>query len=57
MEFPDAKIADVALFNASLCFEKQAEWSHVILTLEQLLQSYAASPLVPQSHVSHWQGV
>jgi TolA-binding protein len=49
MEFPAAKIADVALFNAGLCYEKLTEWSHMILTFEQLLQRYAASPLIPKA--------
>lgn len=49
MEFPDAKIADVALFNAGLCFEKQAEWSHEVLTLQQLIMRYTTSPLIPKA--------
>jgi TolA-binding protein len=49
MEFPDAKIADVSLFNAGLCYEKLAEWSRVILTLQQLLQKYQESKLIPKA--------
>lgn len=49
MEFPDAKIADVSLFNAGLCYEKLAEWSRVILTLQQLLQKYPDSKIVPKA--------
>jgi TolA-binding protein len=49
MEFPDTKIADVALFNAGLCFEKQTEWSHEVLTMQQLVQRYVASPLIPKA--------
>jgi tetratricopeptide (TPR) repeat protein len=49
MEFPEAKIADVSLFNAGLCYEKLAEWSRVILTLQQLLQKYPDSKIVPKA--------
>jgi TolA-binding protein len=49
MEFPDAKIADIALFNASLCYEKSAEWSQVILSLGELLQRYPSSAIVPKA--------
>jgi tetratricopeptide (TPR) repeat protein len=49
MEFPEAIIADVALFNAGLCYEKLAEWSRVILTLQQLLQKHPDSKIVPKA--------
>ncbi|MBN1128638.1 MAG: tetratricopeptide repeat protein, partial [Chitinispirillaceae bacterium] len=49
MEFTEAKIADVSLFNAGLCYEKLAEWSRVVLTLQQLLQKYPESKLIPKA--------
>ena len=49
LEFPDSKIADVALFNAGLAYEKQAEWSHSILVFQRLLQKYPESKLLPKA--------
>jgi TolA-binding protein len=49
LEFPDAKIADIALFNAGLCYEKLAEWSRVILTLQQVIQKYPESKIIPKA--------
>jgi len=45
LEHPDAKIADIALFNAGLNNEKLNEWSRAILMFERLLQKYADSKL------------
>ena len=49
LEFPDAKIADVSLFNAGLAYERLTEWSRAILAFEKLNQRYLASALAPKS--------
>jgi len=45
LEYPESKIADVALFNAGLCNEKLSEWSKGILMFEKLLQKHPQSKL------------
>lgn len=49
LEYPESKIADIALFNSGLSYEKQAEWSHAILVFQRLLQKYSNSELLPKS--------
>jgi tetratricopeptide (TPR) repeat protein len=49
LEFPDAKIADAALFNAGLAYEKLTEWSQSILMYQRLLQKYLSSKLLPKA--------
>lgn len=50
LEFPEAKIADVSLFNAGLAYEKCSEWSRSILMYQRLLQKYLASKLLVKAH-------
>ncbi len=50
LEFPDAKIADVSLFNAGLAYEKSSEWSRSILMYQRLLQKYPSSKLLVKAH-------
>lgn len=49
LEFPDAKIADVALYNAGLAYEKLASWSHAILSYQKLFQKYGESSLLAKA--------
>ncbi len=49
MEFPDEKIADVALFNAGLAYERLSEWSRAILVFQRLLHRYSNSALLPRA--------
>jgi TolA-binding protein len=49
MEFPDAKVADAALYNAGLAYEKIAEWSRAILAFQRLAQKYPASSLLAKA--------
>lgn len=49
MEFPDAKIADIALFNAGLSHEKEIQWPKAILMYERLKKRYQKSKLIPKS--------
>ncbi len=49
LEFPEAVIADVSLFNAGLAYEKETEWARSILMYQRLKQRYAQSKLVPKS--------
>lgn len=49
MEFSDSKIADVALFNAGLDYEKLTEWSHAILVFQRLVQKYPDSKLTSKA--------
>lgn len=48
-EFPDVKIADVALFNSGLAYEKLGELSQAILVYQRLLQRYSSSTLLPKT--------
>lgn len=43
VEYPNAKIADAALFNVAGLYEEKKEWSKAILTYNKLLGSYSAS--------------
>lgn len=45
LEYPESKIADIALFNAGLCSEKLSQWSKAILLFERLIQKNSASKL------------
>lgn len=49
IEYPESKIADVALFNAGLSYEKMAEWSRGIIVFQKLLVKYPQSKLVVKS--------
>ena len=49
IEFPESRIADIALFNSGLAYEKQAEWTHAILVFQRLLQKYPESKLLPKA--------
>ncbi|MBD3344842.1 MAG: tetratricopeptide repeat protein [Chitinivibrionales bacterium] len=49
MEYPDSKIADIALFNAGLSYEKETEWSHAALMYQRLSQKYGSSRLLPKA--------
>lgn len=49
LEFPEATIADVALFNAGLAYEKAGEWSRAILVYQRLKNRYPDAKLVPKS--------
>jgi len=49
LEFPESKIADIALFNSGLAYEKLTEWSHAILTFQRLINKYSKSPLLPKA--------
>jgi len=49
MEFPDAVIADAALFNAGNAYEKLTDWTHAILVYQRLSQKYEASKLLPKT--------
>ena len=49
LEFPESKIADVALFNAGSSYERLAEWSLSILMYQRLVQRYLSSALVPKA--------
>ncbi len=46
LEFPDAKIADISLYNAGLCCEKIAEWQRAILMFERISKKYHSSKLL-----------
>ncbi|MDD5674229.1 MAG: tetratricopeptide repeat protein [Chitinivibrionales bacterium] len=48
-EFPDALIADVALYNAGLSYERLAEWSRAVLMYQRLSQQYTASRLLAKA--------
>jgi tetratricopeptide (TPR) repeat protein len=50
LEFSDCKIADIALFNAGLDYEKLAEWSHAVLIFQRLVQKYPDSKLAPKAY-------
>lgn len=49
LEFPDASIADISLFNAGLSYEKEALWTKAILMYQRLKQRYMTSELIPKS--------
>jgi len=49
LEFPESKIADIALFNSGLAYEKLAEWTHAILRFQRLINKYEKSPLLPKA--------
>lgn len=49
MEYPDAKIADLALFNAGLAWEKQNNWSHAMLAFRKLMTKYDQSKLLAKA--------
>jgi tetratricopeptide (TPR) repeat protein len=49
LEFPEAKIADIALFNSGLAYEKLTEWSHAILIFQRLINKYGNSQLLPKA--------
>ncbi|MBN1600802.1 MAG: tetratricopeptide repeat protein [Chitinispirillaceae bacterium] len=49
LEFPDSRIADVALFNAGLAYEKQTEWTHAILSFQRIIQRYPSSKLIAKT--------
>lgn len=62
-EFPNTKIADVALLNAGLLYEKLSEWSNAILVYSRLIRQFKTSQYVPRSYfrtgkchekLSHW---
>lgn len=48
-EFPDVKIADVALFNSGLAYEKLGELSQAILVFQRLLRRYSSSDLLAKT--------
>ncbi|OGS37575.1 MAG: hypothetical protein A2293_00200 [Elusimicrobia bacterium RIFOXYB2_FULL_49_7] len=43
VEYPNAKIADAALFNVGLLYEEKKEWSKAILTYNKLIANYPNS--------------
>jgi tetratricopeptide (TPR) repeat protein len=49
LEFPEAVIADISLYNAGLSYEKTAEWARAILVFQRLKTRYQDSKLVPKS--------
>lgn len=49
IEFPDAAIADVALYNAGLAYEKLAEWTRAILMYQRISQQYFSSKLLAKA--------
>lgn len=49
LEFPNAVIADISLFNAGLSYEKQTDWSRAILIFQKLKQKYSESKLLPKA--------
>ncbi len=49
LEFPDSRIADVALFNAGLAHEKRTEWTNAILSFQRIVQKYPSSKLTAKA--------
>ncbi len=49
LEFPESKIADVALFNSGIAYEKLTNWTHAILVFQRLINKYSKSQLLPKA--------
>lgn len=49
LEFPESKIADVALFNSGIAYEKMTDWTHAILAFQRLINKYDKSQLLPKA--------
>ncbi len=50
LEFPESKIAEVALFNGGLVREKMAEWSSAIIAFQKIIQKYPNSNLLAKTN-------